>query len=114
MKIAVVENSNGETCSIFEPGFIAVYEEDGGQWKSLSRFENTVCEASGIAAVHRALADTVKNLDGLKTVVASEISGVAFSLFEAAKCGSGRVERFGDVQPSSKFARIVRPLKDDA
>jgi Fe-only nitrogenase accessory protein AnfO len=84
MKIAVVENSNGETCSIFEPGFIAVYEEDGGQWKLLSRDENEVCKASGIAAVRRALADTVKKLEGLKTLVASEISGVAFSIFEAA------------------------------
>jgi Fe-only nitrogenase accessory protein AnfO len=84
LKIAVVENNNQKTSSIFEPGFVAIYEEDGGEWKVLNRFENKVCNAKGIAAVRMAVGDNVKQLDDVKIVVASEIPGVAFGTFQAA------------------------------
>ncbi|HWQ45150.1 MAG TPA: Fe-only nitrogenase accessory protein AnfO [Methanosarcina barkeri] len=84
MKIAVVESSNQKTSSIFEPGFVATYENDCGEWKVMNRFENKVCNAKGIAAVRMAVADTIKQLDDVKIVVASEIPGVAFGIFEAA------------------------------
>ncbi|WP_048130279.1 MULTISPECIES: Fe-only nitrogenase accessory protein AnfO [unclassified Methanosarcina] len=84
MKIAVVENDNQQTSSIFKPGFIAVYEEDGGEWKVLNRFENQVFNAKGMAAVRTAVADTVKQLGDVKVVVASEIPGIASGTFQAA------------------------------
>jgi len=84
LKIAVVENDNQKTSSIFEPGFIATYEEDGGEWKVLNRFENKVCDAKGIAAVRIAVADTVKQLGDVKILVASEIPGIAFGVFQAS------------------------------
>lgn len=84
MKIAVVENDNQQTSSIFEPGFIAVYEEDGGEWKVLNRFENQVCNARGMAAVRMAVGDAIKQLGDVKVVVASEIPGIASGTFQAA------------------------------
>lgn len=84
MKIAVVENNDQKMSSIFEPGFVTTYEEDGGEWKVLNRFENKVCNAKGIAAVRMAVGDTVKQLDDVKIVVASEIPGIAFGTFQAA------------------------------
>lgn len=84
MKIAAVENNNQKTSSIFEPGFVVVYEEDGGEWKVLNRFENKVCNAKDITAVRMGVEDTVKKLDGVKIVVASEIPGIAFGIFQAA------------------------------
>ena len=84
MKIAVVENDNQQTSSIFEPGFIATYEEDGGEWKLLNRFENKVCNARGMAAVRMAVGETVKQLGDVKVVVASEIPGIASGTFQAA------------------------------
>ncbi|MCQ1535655.1 Fe-only nitrogenase accessory protein AnfO [Methanosarcina sp. KYL-1] len=84
MKIAVVENDDQRTISIFEPGFIAVYEEDGGGWKVLNRFENQVCNAKGMAAVRMAVGDAVKQLGDVKVVVASEIPGIASGTFQAA------------------------------
>lgn len=84
MKIAVVENDNKQTSSIFEPGFIAVYEEDGGEWKVLNRFENQVCNARGMAAVRMAVGDVIKQLGDVKVVVASEIPGIASGTFQAA------------------------------
>ncbi|AKB18226.1 AnfO protein, required for Mo- and V-independent nitrogenase [Methanosarcina sp. WWM596] len=84
LKIAVVENDNQQTSSIFKPGFIAVYEEDGGEWKVLNRFENQVFNAKGMAAVRTAVADTVKQLGDVKVVVASEIPGIASGTFQAA------------------------------
>lgn len=84
MKIAVVENENRKASSIFEPGFIAIYEEDGGEWKVLTRFENKVCNARGMAAVRTAVADTIKQLGNVKIIVASEIPGIASGTFQAA------------------------------
>ncbi|AKB37178.1 AnfO protein, required for Mo- and V-independent nitrogenase [Methanosarcina siciliae C2J] len=84
MKIAVVENDNQQTSSIFEPGFIAVYEEDGGEWKVLNRFESQVCNARGMAAVRVAVGDVIKQLGDAKVVVASEIPGIASGTFQAA------------------------------
>jgi len=84
LKIAVVENNNQKTSSIFEPGFVAIYEDEGGEWKVLNRFENIVCNAKGIAAVRMAVRNTVKQLDYVKIVVASEIPGIAFGTFQAA------------------------------
>ncbi|HEY3361162.1 MAG TPA: Fe-only nitrogenase accessory protein AnfO [Methanosarcina sp.] len=84
MKIAVVENDNQKTSSIFEPGFIVIYEEDGREWKVLNRFENKVCNAKGMAAVRTAVADTIKQLDDVKVIVASEIPGIASGTFQAA------------------------------
>ena len=84
MKIAVVETNNQKTSSIFEPGFVAIYMEDGGEWKVLNRFENKICIAKGIAAVRMAVEDTIKQLDNVKIVVASEIPGIAFGTFQAA------------------------------
>lgn len=84
LKIAVVENDNEKTSSIFEPGFIAVYEEDDREWKVLHRFENKVCNAKGMAAVRTAVADTIKQLDDVKVIVASEIPGIASGTFQAA------------------------------
>ena len=84
MKIAVVENDNQQTSSIFEPGFVATYEEDDGEWKVLNRFENKVCNAKGMAAVRIAVADTIKQLDDVKVVFASEIPGIASGTFQAA------------------------------
>jgi hypothetical protein len=57
LKIAVVENDKQQTSSIFEPGFISTYEEDGGEWKVLNRFENKVCNVKGMAAVRMAVED---------------------------------------------------------
>ena len=68
----------------FEPGFVTIYEEDGGEWKVLNRFENKVCNAKGIAAVRTAVADTIKQLGDVKIVLASEIPGIAFGSFQAA------------------------------
>lgn len=84
MKIAVVENGKQQTSSIFEPGFISTYEENGGEWKVLNRFENKVCNAKGMAAVRMALADIVKQLGDVKIIVASEIPGIASGTFQAA------------------------------
>ncbi|AKB54832.1 MULTISPECIES: Fe-only nitrogenase accessory protein AnfO [Methanosarcina] len=84
MKIAVVENENQKASSIFEPGFIAIYEEDGGEWKVLTRFENQVCNAKGMAAVRASVADTIKQLGDVKVIVASEIPGIASGTFQAA------------------------------
>ncbi len=84
MKIAVVESNNQKTNSIFEPGFVATYEEDGGKWKVLNRFENKVCNSKDIATVRMTVADTIRQLDDVKIVVASEIPGIASGIFEAA------------------------------
>ena len=84
MKISVVESNDQKTSSIFEPGFIVTYEEDGGEWKVLNRFENKVCSAKSIAAVRMAVEDTIKQLDNVKIVVASEIPGIASGIFEVA------------------------------
>lgn len=84
MKIAVVENEKQKASSIFEPGFIAIYEEDDGEWKVLTRFENKVCNTKGMAAVRTAVADTIKQLDYVKIIVASEIPGIASGTFQAA------------------------------
>lgn len=84
MKIAVVENSDRSTNSIFEPGRIVTYSDDSGKWDEIDRFENMVSEAGGIAGIRTALINTVNKLNGVKIIVASEISGVAFSVFEGA------------------------------
>jgi Fe-only nitrogenase accessory protein AnfO len=84
LKIAVVENDNQKTSSIFEAGFVTIYEEDGGEWKVLKSFENKVCIAKGIAAVRMSVAEIVKQLDGVKIVVAREIPGIAFGTFQSA------------------------------
>ncbi|AAM04626.1 Fe-only nitrogenase accessory protein AnfO [Methanosarcina acetivorans] len=92
MKIAVVEDNNQKTSSIFEPGFISVYEEDGGEWKILKRFENKVCDAKGISAVRVAVGDAVKQLDDVRILVASDIPGIAFGAFQAASLNIFLVE----------------------
>jgi Fe-only nitrogenase accessory protein AnfO len=103
LKIAVVENNDQKTSSIFEPGFVAIYEEDGGKWKVLNRFENKVCNAKGMAAVRMAVADTIKQLDDVKVVVASEIPGIASGTFQAAGFDIFLVEnRVPDVLDSIK------------
>lgn len=84
MKIAVVENENQKASSIFEPGFITIYEEDVGEWKVLTRFENKVYNAKGMAAVRMAVTDTIKQLGNVKVIVASEIPGIASGTFQAA------------------------------
>lgn len=84
MKIAVVGNEDQKASSIFEPGFIAIYEEDGGEWKVRNRFENKVCNAKGMAAVRTAVADAIKQLGDVKVIVASEIPGIASGTFQAA------------------------------
>ena|GEM_PF-860244 len=84
LKIVVVENDDRKTSSIFEPGFIAIYEEDDRGWKVLNRFENKVCNAKGMAAVRTAVADTIKQLGDVKVIVASEIPGIASGTFQAA------------------------------
>jgi Fe-only nitrogenase accessory protein AnfO len=84
LKIAVVENEKQKASSIFEPGFIAIYEEDDGEWKVLTRFENKVCNAKGMAAVRTAVADTIKQLGDVKIIIASEIPGIASGTFQAA------------------------------
>jgi Fe-only nitrogenase accessory protein AnfO len=84
LKIAVVENDKQQTSSIFESGFISTYEENGGEWKVLNRFENKVCNAKGMAAVRMAVADIVKQLGDVKIIVAGEIPGIASGTFQAA------------------------------
>jgi Fe-only nitrogenase accessory protein AnfO len=103
LKIAVVENSNQKTSSIFEPGFIAIYEEDAGEWKILNRFENKIYNAKGIAAVRMAVVDTVKQLGDVKILVAGEIPGIAFGTFQAAGFDIFLIENSGlDVLDSVK------------
>lgn len=84
MKIAVVENNKQQTNSIFEPGFIVIYEKGGGEWKVLDRFENKICNAKGMAAVRMAVADIIKQLGDVKVIVASEVPGIASGTFQAA------------------------------
>jgi Fe-only nitrogenase accessory protein AnfO len=84
LKIAVVENDYQKTSSIVDPGFISIYEEEGGKWKALTRFENKVYTAKGIAAVRTSVADIIKQLGDVKILLASEIPGIAFGTFQAA------------------------------
>ena len=84
LKISVVESNNQKTSSIFEPGFIVTYEEDGEEWKVLNKFENKVCSAKSIAEVRMAVENTIKQLGNVKIVVASEIPGIAFGIFEVS------------------------------
>ncbi len=84
LKISVVESNNQKTSSIFEPGFIVTYEEDGEEWKVLNKFENKVCNAKSIAEVRMAVQNTIKQLGNVKIVVASEIPGIAFGIFEVS------------------------------
>ncbi|ADU27833.1 Fe-only nitrogenase accessory protein AnfO [Ethanoligenens harbinense] len=84
MQIAVIENNEGKTHSIFEPGFLAVYEHENKEWKELSRKENPVPDAQGIAAVRQSLSDVVESLPHVRILIASDLSGVAFSIFESA------------------------------
>lgn len=84
MQIAVVENNEKKTNSIFEPGFLAVYEHENKEWKELSRKENPVPSAEGIAAVRQSLSNVVESLPDVRILIASDLSGVAFSIFEGA------------------------------
>lgn len=84
MKIAAAENNSHRTSSIFTNGVITIYEGEESNWKVAKSFENRVCNAQGIAAVRKSVTDIIKNLDDVKIIATSEISGVAFSLFEAA------------------------------
>lgn len=103
LKISVVESNNQKTSSIFEPGFIVTYEEHGEEWKVLNRFENKVCNAKSIAAVRKAVEDTIKKLDNVKIMVASEIPGIACGIFEVAGFEIFLVEKSGfDVLDSVK------------
>ena len=95
MKISVVESNNQKTSSIFEPGFIVTYKEDWGGWKVLNKFENEVCNAKSIAEVRMAVENTIKQLDNVKIVVASEIPGIAFGIFEVAGFEIFLVEKNG-------------------
>lgn len=83
MRITVVEDSNGKTCSIFEPGWIVTYSNESGDWAEAGRFENTVPNAAGMAGIRAALTGIVDGLKG-KVLVASELSGIAYSVFENA------------------------------
>lgn len=84
MKIAVIENDSQQTSSMFKPGFITIYEEDGREWKVLERFENKVCNAKGMAEVRMAVKDIIKQLGDVKIIVASEIPGIASGTFQAS------------------------------
>lgn len=84
MQIAVVENNEKKTNSIFEPGFLTVYEHENKEWKERSRKENPIPSAKGIAAVRQSLSDVVESLPDVRILIASDLSGVAFSIFEGA------------------------------
>lgn len=84
MKIAVVEDDNQKTSSIFEQGFITTYEENEGEWKAINRLENKVYNAKGMAAVRTAVTDTIKKLGDVRILVAGEIPGIASGIFQAA------------------------------
>lgn len=92
MKIAVVEDNNKLTASILKQGFITVYTQESGQWEMLSRFENTVYKASEIAEVRKAVTDIVSKLDGVTIIIASELPGVAHSIFKDSGLGIFLVE----------------------
>jgi Fe-only nitrogenase accessory protein AnfO len=84
VKISVVEDNEQKTCSIFDPGWIVTYSDDTEHWSEISRFANIVHQASGIAGIRNALISTVNQLNGVKIIVASELSGIAFSVLEGA------------------------------
>lgn len=84
MKISVAEDNSRRTCSIFDPGWIVTYSDESGSWAEISRFENAVHRAAGIAGIRAALVDTVNRLSGVKIIVAAEVSGIAFSILEGA------------------------------
>jgi len=87
LKVAVVEDENRETTSIFEQGFVAIYEDIDGEWKEVDRFQNTVCGAASITAIQTALSDTITRLYGVTIIVASAIPGMAYSVFESEGFG---------------------------
>jgi Fe-only nitrogenase accessory protein AnfO len=84
LKIAIVENDDQRTSSIFEQGSIAVYEKNVDKWEFLNRFENKVCNAKDITTVRRTVLDTIKQLGDVKILIASEIPGIAPGIFETA------------------------------
>lgn len=84
MRIAVVEDSSRKTNSVFEPGWIVVYSDNSGNWAKIDCFENPVHKVEGIVGIRKALSGIVNKLGNCKVIVASEISGVAFSIFEGA------------------------------
>jgi Fe-only nitrogenase accessory protein AnfO len=108
MKIAVAENSEKKTGSIFEPGFIACFSDESGAWSQIDRFENTVHEAETIAGVRNELKEIVKKLADTRILVAAELSGVAFSIFE----GAGYEIFTADAETSAVLDKIKQEMEE--
>ena len=102
MRITVVEDNNGKTCSIFNHGWVVTYSNEFGKWAEINRFENPVPKAQGIAGVRAALNEAVDGIKG-KVIVALEIPGIAFSVFESAGFESYTVD--------AQAADVLEPVK---
>lgn len=101
MKVAVAKDTQGCTGSIYEAGFIGIYEKANGVWKNTADYENPIALAKTAETVGRIADRFAGELAGLGcTVLVAKISGAVFRAMERVGMqlfsDAGRPETFLD------------------
>jgi len=100
-KIAVLVNESDHTTSFFENARINLYEKFEDRWKVVSDFRIKLNSYRGIGEVRNNLLEVIKNLNGCKVIVGSDISGQPYNIFTSN--GFAIVQLEGEPLPSLEY-----------
>lgn len=84
-QIAVLLDEKGQTTTLYESGFVKVYEKEEGQWKITKEVNMNVDQAKGIKSIRESISAMAEALNPCKIFAGKEVSGLAFTVLDMAR-----------------------------
>jgi len=95
MKIAIFMDAEGYTTSFEEDGFLKIYEKKGGEWEVKKVTKYTLEGLPTANAIRNSIRDMGTWMDDCKVLMAREINGIYFTVFEGLKINMWEIEGVG-------------------
>lgn len=82
MKIAVITSNIGETASLEMASHIIVYQKNGESFEILQKLVWNLSEGISLGSYRRRIEETIESLGDCRVIVASQLLGLAYNLFD--------------------------------
>ena len=92
MKIAVLTDTEGNTLSFYESGFVKLFSNEKGMWNCIEEFHFELNEEKGLAEIQRCIRSLLSRLQECRTVMVKFIKGVPLSILKESGVSVWKVD----------------------
>ncbi len=90
--IAVFLGRNGDTCSIYQPGKVAIYQREEEKWQVVRARDFDLEQCSGMLGLRQRIWELLTFMEDCRIFVAKSITGIPYYELEKANCSLWEID----------------------